>query len=363
MLRDTIVKHPLVKAALPTGTQRRAIAAELLDRVWPAPKRPAKATPKATAKPKSTAPATPRKPKPLNKRAEEAKLKDSWTHLEEDILGRYLVTGWQDPRINVQSILARHTLVRALFGSEFDDIMAEELPWAVECNETVRLRARELGVKVKTTTNPDRLEILEKVFEVIAPRVNQFEERWKEALSGREAPRLSVLEYACGSANDYRALDAYGIAQFLDYTGVDLNEGNIANALRMFPEVNFRCGSILSLPEEDRSVDYVIGFDIMEHLSLAAMQLAFDSAIRICRRGMHFAFFRMDEVAEHDERPTRDYHRNLISAPLIRQRMEEEFESVELFSIKELLRDEYGCKHTHRPTAYTLNTEGPRHSS
>jgi SAM-dependent methyltransferase len=332
MLRTTIVKHPVVTAAFPTGSRRRAA----VKRLWPGPQR---------------------RPAPL--RAEEAKLRGVWAGYRQDMLERYLVSGYQDPRINVPSILARHTLVRAIFGSEFDSLMREELAWAVELNEAIRVRAAELGVKIKPTLDPDHLADVQRVSEVIADRVPEFSGRWRDALGGRQAPPLSVLEYACGSANDYSAFADYGIARFLDYTGVDLNETNIANARRKFPDVNFRVGSVLDLPEQDRSVDYVIGFDIMEHLSLPAMQHAMDAAVRICRRGLYFAFFRMDEVPEHVDNPRGNYHFNLLSAPLVRQDMSRRFGTAELIRIADLLKDDFGYEHSYNRKAYALITENP----
>jgi SAM-dependent methyltransferase len=332
MLRSTIAKHPVVTAAFPTGSRRRAA----VKRLWPGP---------------------PRRPAPL--RTEEAKLRGVWAGYRQDMLERYLVSGYQDPRINVPSILARHTLVRALFGSEFDALMREELAWAVELNEAIRVRAAELGVKIKPTLDPDHLADVQRVSEVIADRAPEYVKRWHDALAGRQAQPLSVLEYACGSANDYRAFADYGIARFLDYTGVDLNETNIANAKRKFPDVNFRVGSVLDLPEPDRSVDYVIGFDIMEHLSLPAMQHAMDGAVRICRRGLYFAFFRMDEVPEHVDNPRGNYHFNLLSAPLVRQDMAGRFGTAQLIRIADLLEDDFGYEHSYNRKAYALITESP----
>jgi SAM-dependent methyltransferase len=332
MLRSTIAKNPVVTAAFPTGSRRRAA----VKRLWRRP---------------------PQRPAPL--RAEEAKLRGVWAGYRQDMLERYLVSGYQDPRINVPSILARHTLVRALFGSEFDALMREELAWAVELNEAIRVRAAELGVKIKPTLDPDHLADVQRVSEVIADRAPEFVKRWQDALAGRQAPRLSVLEYACGSANDYTAFADYGIARFLDYTGVDLNETNITNARRKFPDVNFRVGSVLDLPEPDRSVDYVIGFDIMEHLSLPAMQHATEAAVRICRRGLYFAFFRMDEVPEHVDNPRGNYHFNLISAPLVRKDMERWFSIVQLVRIADMLNDDFGYEHSYNRRAYALITENP----
>ena len=275
------------------------------------------------------------------------------------MLERYLVSGYQDPRINVPSILARHTLVRALFGSEFDSLMRDELAWAVELNEAIRVRAAELGVVMKPTLDPDHHADVQRVSEVIADRAPEFGRRWQDALADRQAPALSVLEYACGSANDYGAFAGYGIARFLDYTGVDLNETNIANARRRFPDVNFRVGSVLDLPEQDRSMDYVIGFDIMEHLSLPAMQHAMDAAVRICRRGLYFAYFRMDEVPEHVDNPRGNYHFNLLSAPQVRQDMARRFGTVQLIQVADMLKDNFGYAHSYNRKAYALITENP----
>jgi ubiquinone/menaquinone biosynthesis C-methylase UbiE len=341
VLRTAIATNPVVKAMLPAGSRRRAAVARPLKRLWPAPQ----SLPTAA---------------PPRLRTEEAKLRGVWAGYRQDMLERYLVSGYQDPRINVPSILARHTLVRALFGSEFDSLMRDELAWAVELNEAIRVRAAELGVVMKPTLDPDHHADVQRVSEVIADRAPEFGRRWQDALADREAPALSVLEYACGSANDYGAFADYGIARFLDYTGVDLNETNIANARRRFPDVNFRVGSVLDLPEQDRSMDYVIGFDIMEHLSLPAMQHAMDAAVRICRRGLYFAYFRMDEVPEHVDNPRGNYHFNLLSAPQVRQDMARRFGTVQLIQVADMLKDNFGYAHSYNRKAYALITENPK---
>src|SRR5215217_3383450 len=132
---------------------------------------------------------------------------------------------------------------------------------------------------------------VQRVMEDVADRIDLFAQRWRDALTGCQAIPLRVVEFACGSANDYRYFVEYGLAQFLDYTGrIDLSEKNVANAKRRFPDTDFRVGSILSLPEKRRSVDYVIGYDILEHLSLQGMFTALKTAERIARRGLYFAF-------------------------------------------------------------------------
>ncbi|MDQ1739433.1 MAG: hypothetical protein QOE53_1085, partial [Pseudonocardiales bacterium] len=119
---------------------------------------------------------------------EEAKLRGVWARTSSEILEVYLVTGYQDPRLNAQSILARHTLVRALFGTRFEDLMRDELAHAVELNNAIRLRAKELGVPLTSTMNPERLAIVGQVMDVIADRAPVFAGRWREALAAEQAP-------------------------------------------------------------------------------------------------------------------------------------------------------------------------------
>jgi ubiquinone/menaquinone biosynthesis C-methylase UbiE len=345
MVRRRLVDSELVRKTLPRGSRRRAAVAQAVRRVSPA---------FLEAKNKITLPKeeTPR---------EEAKLRGVWSKHDPKILELYLVTGYQDPRLNAQSILARHTLVRALFGTRFEDLMREELAHAVELNDTIRLRAKELGVPLTATMNRERLAVVQQVMESIADRVGVFGERWRAALASEQAPPLRVVEFACGSANDYRSFADYGIARFLDYTGIDLNETNIANAKQRFPDVDFRLGSILSLTEPDASVDYVIGFDILEHLSLQAMETVLTTAVRMARRGLYFAFFRMDEAAEHKEEPRGQYHYNLLSAPAMRRYMRERYSQVQLIHIASMLKEQYGFPYAHEYNrrAYSLIAEGP----
>lgn len=307
-------------------------------------------------------------PKPARRIArEERELRKAWRRHRSDLLDVYLVSGYQDPRVNIQSILGRHTLVRALFGTAFESLMRDELEFAVELNEEMRVRARELGVSLGVTMDADRRAGMQRAMEPIDAKASTYAIRWRQALDdrarrGRAPRRLRVLELACGSANDYRALVDYGIAQFLNYTGIDLNPKNIANAKEHFPDVDFREGSILSLPMADRSVDYVLAFDIFEHLSLKAMHRALAEAVRVCRRGMYIAFFRMSEKPEHVEQPRGRYHYNTLSAPKIRAFLEERYAAVQIISIDRYLKQQFAYGHTNNRMAYSVVAEKRRGS-
>ena len=133
--------------------------------------------------------------------------------------------------------------------------MRGELAFAVELNEACASRQADQhpgqGVLQPAPPRPDP-----KVGEVIADREFEYRDRWRTELATRTVTRLQILELACGSANDYRAFDDYGLAPFLDYAGVDLNPKNIANARRRFSGRPVHVGSALDLDEGDGSVDW-----------------------------------------------------------------------------------------------------------
>jgi ubiquinone/menaquinone biosynthesis C-methylase UbiE len=237
--------------------------------------------------------------------------------------------------------------------------MREELEFCVETNAALRQRAAELGVKMGQFTAPEKRAAVKQVCEVIADREDTFEKKWSEALRDRTAKPLRVLEFACGSANDYRFLESYGIAAGLDYTGIDLNDDNIQNARQRFPDVKFEAGSILSLPYADESFDYVLAFDIFEHLSLDAMEQAMKEAMRLAKKGIVIAFFIMVDKPEHNVRPKGTYHWNELSADKIRELLQTKFPSVTMTHLRTFLKEEYAAEHSYNFKAWTAIAERP----
>ncbi len=318
----------LARKVAPVGTRRRKWAASLLNSVRPA-KQP----------------------------DEGHTLKRSWARHDPGALEEYLVSGYQNPRVNAQSMLVRHYLASKLFGSEYEALAREELEHCVKATEALRLRAKELGVKMGSFLDDEkRADVLE-VSKVIADWEDTYEKRWAEELKDKQAEPISVLEFACGSANDYRFFDSYGIAKFLDYTGVDLNDNNIANCQRRFPGVSFEVQSVLDLPYEDQSYDYVVVSDLFEHFSLEAMEKALGEATRLARKGLIITFFSMIDEPEHEVRPLRNYHWNRLSRPKMQQLIEQTYGPVEVIRIRDFLTNEYGYKHSYNKNAWTMIAE------
>jgi len=294
---------------------------------------------------------------PRRRRVEQLFLKLWWNRAPASMLDSYLVSGYQNPHINVQSVLQRHFLLRRLFGSAFEELMADELRLAIELNEVMRARAAELGVTMGAYLDPDKAAGVQQVEEAIRDREAVAVDRWRAALEGRDAEPISVLELACGSANDYRTFVECGLARFLDYRGIDLTPKNITNARRRFPGVAFEVGDITRIEAPDRSVDYVIASDIFEHLSPEAREEALDEATRLARRGLALTFFNMAEVPEHEINPKRMYYWNRLSRPRIEDRLRTDFPVIEVVPVAAWLRAEHGYQHPYNSKAHTIFAE------
>lgn len=296
--------------------------------------------------------------------ATEARLlRWTWASRPADRLDEYLVIGWQNPRINVQSILVRHALLRQLFGDAFSDEMTAELRFAVELNETLRLESVRTNTPISTSLDRDRQARIREVSVAIGAREHEFEERWRallrqraEHLAGPPA-KLSVLELACGSANDYRAFADYGLAPFLDYLGIDLNPKNIANARRRFPDVRFEVGNAMNTGQPDGSFDVVIASDLFEHLPIPVAAQVLAEAARVARHAVVLSFFNMAEIPEDDDLPVEAYHWNRLSRAKYEAALVAQFPTVNVTPIAAWLKGTFGYAHTHNPPAYTMVAE------
>jgi SAM-dependent methyltransferase len=296
---------------------------------------------------------------PVGPRARRFLAERAWADLPSEVLDAYLVSGYQNPRINVQSILVRHFFIRRLFGDEFDRLMDEEIRFALGLNEILRLRAIELDVKIGSYTDPVKRAGVMRVDEAIEGRDREFINRWDAALSGRQAASLSVLEFACGSANDYRDIDESGLGRFLEYHGIDLTAKNIANARRRFPGIDFEVGDVTNLPHPDGSFDYVIASDLFEHLSMEGLRRALDQAARLARRGVVLTFFSMAEIPEHIVRPKDAYYWNRLSRSQVEAELRDRFPSVTATPIAAWVAEQYGYPHSYRRNAWTIIAERP----
>jgi hypothetical protein len=281
---------------------------------------------------------------PMERRIERFLLQRAWKDANPKNLSRYLVTGYQSPAINLQSILARHLIIRELYGDIFDDLMDQELQWAAERTQALRTRQRELpqelGVDFEEVRRSGRWK---EVQDEVLIDADRFATRWMEALQTRPAGRLAVIEEACGSANDYRFFSACGIAPLIDFTGFDLTAANIANARRMFPDIDFRIGDIQNIDVGDRSYDWGLVHDLLEHLAPNTMERAIDELCRVTRRGVLISFFHMGNHAEHRLHTRGTYHVNNLSKARINDSFARHCTDIRWVQMHAMLEERIGC--------------------
>jgi hypothetical protein len=183
-----------------------------------------------------------------------------------------------------------------------------------------------------------------------------FENLWRTALSSVAPPqfRLSVFEPACGSANDFRYIDTYGIAALIHYTGFDLCQKNVENARALFPATKFETGNVFDISRPDKSFDLCFVHDLFEHLSLEGLEAAIKEICRLTRQGLCLGFFNMANIPEHILRPVDDYHCNTLSLARIKESFARCGFDVQIIDVAAFLNEKIGCKFTHNPNAYTL---------
>jgi SAM-dependent methyltransferase len=338
---------------------------------------------------------------------ESEKLARSWMQHELSKLRDYLVAGVEDPRINLQSILSRHFLLRSIFGEKFRLLMDHECRFGAVMNWLTALEANTGPEELEAVyhalrhgaDNAEGLEIPRFILSTFASlplslgslivrnyiqlylnrtgntdtvhyneSLNTFQNLWRELLDSENASQgqtFTVLEPACGSANDYRFLSSFGIARFIDYTGFDLCAKNIENARALFPvtptslsasggQVHFEQGNVFEIEAQNNAFDLSFVHDLFEHLSIEGLQAAVKELCRVTRHRICANFFQMDEISEHIVRPTDEYHWNLLSMDRIKKLFATHGFSSQIIQIKSFLREEFGCDYNHNPNAYTF---------
>ena len=333
---------------------------------------------------------------------ETEKLTRSWVRHESAWLRDYLIAGVEDPRINLQSILSRHFLIRKLFPDRFELLMNHEYRFAAVLDWLLReanqpgdseTKAVILDALRKNSDNAEGLEIpgfvlqtfaslpaatdgcavpnyLEAFLNAPGPSnqkasdspLNTFSAIWTTALGSEMAAlaqtqdpiALTLLEPACGSANDYRFLHDYGLARFFEYFGFDLCVRNIENARALFPEVRFETGNVFEISSPSKAFDLCIIHDLFEHLSLSGLDRAVQEVCRVTRTGICVGFFQMDEIPDHIVRPVDDYHWNLLSLARMKALFASHGFVAQAIHIGTFLSCHTGCQQTHNPNAYTI---------
>jgi len=184
-----------------------------------------------------------------------------------------------------------------------------------------------------------------------------FDRLWAAELASIETtPPIAVLEPACGSANDYRFLESFGLTRHLDYHGFDICPANVQNAQAMFAEAShrFTTGNVFAVDAADDAYAYVFTHDLLEHLSPAGIEASIAELCRVTRGTLMVHFFNLEKRDEHVIQPVEHYHWNLLSLPRIRERFEAHGGRVAARHIPTLLSERFGFDESHNEEAWTL---------
>ncbi len=329
-----------------------------------------------------------------NLQQETLQLQNAWGHYKHSFLNSYLVQSVEDPRINIQSVLTRHFLLKEVLGDLYDDVMEHEIRFALTANWLLDILSSSSAHRAHNEiadvlcallddskspevevpqfledsfAMPDLSDYIESLLNAALSvdlkegltdeYLNIFMLVWKRILDGEQDERISVLEPACGSANDYRFFDDSGLSRFLNYTGFDLCEKNIANAQKVFPDISFDVGNAFEIPSCENAHTFCFVHDLFEHLSPEGLERTVLEICRVTSRKICLHFFNMADIPQHQIHPTERYHRNLLSVLQMRQLIEPFSNSIEIIHIDSFLRDKFGYSDTHNKEAYTWIVE------
>jgi ubiquinone/menaquinone biosynthesis C-methylase UbiE len=278
-----------------------------------------------------------------NFEAESENLRNAWLRHPAGFLDSYLIQGVENPCFNPQSVVMRHLILDAMQPGLHRDLAEQEMLYSACVCATIAAAGRGTfdaftaalegepkaetvfplpqflkDIRDQKTALPFTLrtvwqQVLNAILNSYSNFSSPFEPLWRERLASLKIERPTILEAACGSANDYRYFSRYGLDALCDYTGVDICGTNIANAKRRCPGGTFLEADALSLPFPDRSFDFFYVFDLFEHLSLGAFHRALSEAVRVTRRKLWLSFFQLEERAEHLEVPSPPYYLNILS--------------------------------------------------
>lgn len=333
---------------------------------------------------------------------ESEQLVRAWMRHNNETLKSYLVQDVQDPRINPQSIHARHILIDLIDNTYFKPLQFEELRfsaamlWILNHKEDLSepyfrstvLKALETGSK-----DADGIQIpagLIEAFQILPLEIigieipnyiqmaleverqdegflcdeilDIFVRSWSQILkcSQKSSEKLNILEPACGSANDYRIIRACGLTQYFDYVGVDICPKNIDNAKEMYPDARFQIGNAFALEFADKSFDAIVVHDLFEHLSEEAIYTGLSELCRVCKSRLFIGFFNMWEEENHIIRPYKDYHWNTLSLNKVREIIHKNGALTYGFNINVWINSFFKFGSIYNPNAYSIVAEFPQ---
>lgn len=307
---------------------------------------------------------------------EGQRLGKRWDRISSGKLDSYMIQEVEHPAYNAQSVLIRAFIVDRLFPGEAVEIIEAELYYSACASAALAAKREGNFIQFYHALRHGATDYLlppflsqahskrftgyfklDKLLDDLAIGLSvgfdhfnsPFAPIWQEFLRERTSQPCRLMEFGCGSANDYRMWANMGLDTRVQYRGIDVATSNIANARKRFPNVDFAVGDICAVDAEDAAFDVTLAFDLYEHLSPSALGLALRESLRVTRDECWMSFFNADTSSHHSFCEVEDYHWNRLSLPLLVEEIKASGFEVELYSVQDVLASKFeGYQHYNR---------------
>ena len=115
----------------------------------------------------------------------------------------------------------------------------------------------------------------------------------------------SVLEVGCNTGNDLKEFP-----ENVEVNGIDLNDHALEIAKQKLPSFKFKKGSILDIPFEDSSIDFVFTHNLLNYIPNEEMEKAIKEMFRVSKK-----YILTCELFDENESPlegeTQSWKRNI----------------------------------------------------
>ncbi len=239
-----------------------------------------------------------------------------WQRHSSGFLSQYLTRGFFNPLTNPQQIFTRF-----LISNYIDQL-----------NPKASFLREEKLLKKITDFYLRNLNIFGEYSLVWWQGILQLTNLLKSLRLNATIKKPKILDVGCGAGNYYQGFVQAGLANFINFTGIDIAEKNIKIARAKFLDTSFQVGNIYNLDFADSTFDIVLVTHVLEHLNPQLLQTAVNELIRVTRDLLIINFFFEKDVSEHNIQPVAKYHWNCLS----RTKLKEMFGNTVSISIKDV---------------------------
>lgn len=230
---------------------------------------------------------------------ESENLKYMWNRHPSRILAQYLQTDFFDPFYNPQHIFTRKLI------TDYLNTVNNKINFSME--DRLLEPLTNLYFKNMRKGDPTPWKYAWKQSSYIMAKIKSLR------LSRHHFKKISILDIGCGAGNYYAGIKESGLSSFLDYTGIDIAEKNIAICKNLYRDGAFEVGNIYDLKFADNAFDIVLIGHVFEHLDPRFLKHALHETLRVTREKVIINFFLEKKIKDHISNKIDRYHWNCLS--------------------------------------------------